>query len=64
MKAQIEINSCRECPYFSSEKVYTADSFEDVNKWICNKANLVISGYVEWTDKPSIPSWCPIKTKE
>lgn len=36
---KIKINSCQDCPFFTSETQYTADSFERPEKWICKKKN-------------------------
>ena len=55
---KLNISNCSECPHFDSEKVYTADSFENVQKWICTKYKKKIA-FVETFDKePEIPSWC------
>lgn len=64
-KIQIEIKDCSECPFHTSERVYTSDSFEMIFKWTCTKANRIIAGYVDTWDKVKIPEWCPsnIKTK-
>jgi hypothetical protein len=58
----LKIDSCSECPFLKTEKVYTGDSFEDIQKWKCKKArDKVITSCHEWSDKlPAIPSWCPI----
>lgn len=63
LEIKLEIKSCKDCPFFSSEKVYTGDSWEDVSKWTCKKANRVISGDVDWYEerKIPVPDWCPIK---
>lgn len=63
MKIIIDIVDCSNCPYFKSERVYTADSFEMPFKWTCNKEKRVISEFVETFDKTPIPDWCPIKIK-
>lgn len=34
---KIKIKSCEECPFVNIEKVYTADSWEDVSRWTCKK---------------------------
>lgn len=57
-----EITSCKNCPYCSTERAYTADSFETAYRWICGKENKTIAGYVETFDKdPKIPEWCPLR---
>lgn len=61
---KITIKSCEECPFLKKETVYTSDSFEHVEKWICKKQrNKVIGGYIDWTDKVEVPKWCPILVK-
>ncbi len=61
---QIKIKDCSECPFHKVESVYTADSFENISKWICKKAkNIVIDGCVGWTDKVKIPNWCPVRVR-
>lgn len=57
------IKSCKDCPHFSEERMYTADSFEMPFNWFCNQTGekRKIRGYVEWheEDKIKIPVWCP-----
>lgn len=64
MKIGIDIKDCSECPFWESERVYTADSFEMPYKWTCKKANRQIAGFVEWHDEIAIPEWCPAKIEE
>lgn len=62
MEIKIKIKDCSECPFWTDEKVYTADSFENAYKWICKKAHgKIIASYVETFDSVTIPDWCPIK---
>jgi hypothetical protein len=64
MKIQLEIKTCKECPFFEEKRMYTADSWEMPYDWFCKKAkNRKIAGYVEWheEDKVEIPKWCPVK---
>ena len=62
MKIQINVKDCSECPFWIDDRVYTADSFEMVFKWICKKRhNRIISGYVGLWDKVAIPDWCPCR---
>lgn len=66
IKIQIEINSCKECPFFKEERMYTADSFEMAFNWFCKRDNnKKIAGYVEWHEekKIKVPEWCPITVK-
>lgn len=59
----IEVTACNECRHCHQEKVYTADSWEDVRKLTCKKANnKVITTYHEWHDTQAIPDWCPLIT--
>jgi hypothetical protein len=58
---KIKIKDCSECPFWESERVYTADSFEMPFKWTCKKAKRQIAGFVEAFDKTPIPEWCPCK---
>jgi len=63
----LKIKSCTECPHFSSERDYTADSFEFVTRWDCKKGDTPknIRRYVDWTDhRKFIPTWCPLKKKK
>lgn len=63
VKITIEIKSCIECPFVKTEKVYTGDNWEDVQKWTClKKHGKIIYSYHEWNDKTEVPNWCPIKT--
>jgi len=62
VKIEVEIESCANCPFVKIEKVYTGDSWEDVQKWMCTKENnKIIHSYHEWNDKTEVPKWCPIK---
>jgi len=57
------LTSCQECDGFETERIYTADSFENCYKWFCNKKEgLVIDGYHDTFDKdPGIPKECPLE---
>lgn len=58
----IAIRDCSECVDLKTERVYTADSFENVFSWLCSKANKVVKQYLEGNYKnPPIPEWCPRK---
>ena len=66
-KIVLDIKSCKKCPHFNEERMYTSDSFELAFDWFCKKAdNRKIQGYVEWHEerKIKIPDWCPILLKE
>ncbi len=67
MKIELEIKSCRECPFFEEKRHYTADSFEHEHDWFCGKAdNKKIAGSVSWNEEKDIkiPDWCPAKVKK
>ena len=61
MKIVIDISSCRECPHFKITGTYSTDGFDSGDDWHCTKADKAIAGFVEWTEKPAIPEWCPAK---
>ena len=61
MKVQLEIKSCKECPFFKEGPTESTDGFDSGNDWICKKKNKKIAGFVEWRDKIEIPEWCPVK---
>ena len=67
-KVAYDIESCKQCPFFDTERYYSPDSFEAPSfDWYCEKmGHKKICGYVEWheEDKIKIPEWCPIKVKE
>jgi hypothetical protein len=64
MKVRLEITNCRECPKLSSERYYTADSWETEYEWKC-KLNDKHIAYVDWREsdqkRVKIPSWCPLR---
>jgi len=62
-KIVIEINSCKECPFFITTNQYSTDGWDRMEDWICNKCYKKIQGSVEWHEesKIKIPEWCPIK---
>lgn len=65
MNKIIEISSCTECMNFLSERIYTSDSWDFVQKWSCKKYNIIIDGYHDvFDDDPGIPKECPLKTVE
>lgn len=60
---KLNIKTCKECPFFRAERMYTADSFERPFDWFCDKKDgKKIAGYVEWHEEKSVevPEWCPI----
>jgi hypothetical protein len=59
MKITIEINSCRECPFFEITGTYSTDGFDSGDDWYCKKASKSIATFVEWNENPEIPKWCP-----
>lgn len=64
MKIEIEINSCKECPFFKTSNRWSSDGWDKMEDWICNKSNKTIQDSVEWFEesKINIPDWCEIKT--
>ena len=71
MKISIEITDCKQCPNCKIDRVYTADSFEQIYMLSCKKqfdpqimTHKVISSYSEWNDKDFVPEWCPQKISE
>lgn len=65
MKIEIDILSCRECPYIEIGPNETTDGWDTGNDWFCKKMNgKIIAGFVEWHDKPKIPTWCPYIKKD
>ena len=65
MKVQLDIESCKQCPFWKEGPTEHTDSFDSGNDWICThgEKEKYIAGFVEWHDHPEIPSWCPIKIK-
>ena len=61
MKIELEISSCRECPYFKKSNPWSSDGFDQMIDWVCSVKNKVIQHSVEWHEesKIEIPSWCP-----
>jgi hypothetical protein len=54
----LKIMCCDQCPYITSEKLYTPDPFENVQRWRCTKYDKVIADIDATDKKPSIPEWC------
>lgn len=63
MKIQLEITSCKQCPFWKEGPRESTDGWDSGNDWNCTKANKLIAGFVEWYDKIEIPKWCPVKIK-
>lgn len=78
-KIELNVDSCKECPFLETSPYPTDDSFERPEYWWCthkdvkqdekNEARTFakkIAGYVEWYDEKNIqiPEWCPIEVKE
>jgi hypothetical protein len=59
----IEIENCKQCPYFKTDTPWTSDGFDFMEDWICTKENKTIQGAVEWHEesKIKIPDWCQIQ---
>lgn len=65
-KIELEIKSCKDCPFIKMERRYGADSWEETHDWYCSKeSNKEIETDVEWRDVNTvpIPKWCPILVK-
>jgi hypothetical protein len=63
---KITIKTCKVCPHFTEERMYTSDGWELAFNWFCNNGEKrKIRGYVEWHegDKIEIPDWCPFNEK-
>jgi hypothetical protein len=59
--AVLQIDNCKNCPHVRTERDYTSDSWEIVEKFTCCKAEKVIERYVDWYQKVvAVPDWCPI----
>jgi hypothetical protein len=58
VRIDVDVQDCEQCPYHKSEKVYTADSFEDVRKVYCSKLKRQIYGYLDWNETAKIPNDC------
>jgi hypothetical protein len=65
MKIELDINSCKQCPFWKEGPYQSTDGFDHGYDWICTKANKTIAGFVEWheVNKIKIPEWCPVKIK-
>lgn len=63
MRIAIEIESCKQCPFFSIANPWSTDGFDHMEDWICDKEGRKIQGSVEWHEEKSIkiPDWCPAK---
>jgi len=51
---------CAKCKHLKQSKVYTADSFDNIEKWVCGKTDILINSYVDTFDNVETPFWCPI----
>ena len=61
-KICLEIDKCSQCPFHYTTPVYTGDSWDYMEDYICKKANKKITGAVEWQSEiPNVPDWCPIR---
>ena len=62
---QLEINSCRDCPFFTTANQWSSDGWDRMEDWMCKHSDphKKIEGSVEWHEenKIEIPDWCPIK---
>lgn len=61
----LTLTSCEGCPYFLSEREYTADSWENLYIWKCkDQRNRRIGGMETFDPKPPIPVWCNKRAKK
>lgn len=61
----LSLTSCEGCPYFHSEREYTADSWENLYIWKCkDQRNRRIGGVETFDPKPPIPTWCKKRVKK
>ena len=65
-KIQIEIKSCKECPFFQLGGKYSTDGFDIMQDWLCGKSKKKIEGAVEWHEENRIevPAWCEIRCQD
>jgi hypothetical protein len=62
---QFDIKTCSDCPFVDSQRVYTADSYENVHEyWCTKKRNRKIAQIDSFDKMPEVPEWCPIKVKQ
>ena len=64
-KVVIEIQSCKQCPFFDKRNPWSSDGFDRMEDWYCIKSEKVIQGAVEWHEerKVKVPEWCEIKVE-
>lgn len=61
---KIEIKSCQECNELQVDRVYTADSWDNLVSWKCGLTGKFISKNLDiWDKEPKIPKWCPKKVE-
>ena len=62
-KITIEIESCRQCPFFKEGPPQSTDGFDRGHDWFCTSADKMIEPFVEWHEekKIQIPDWCPAR---
>lgn len=63
MKITVDIDSCKQCPFFKITWEGSTDGFDRGEDWHCTKADKPIASFVEWHERPAIPKWCPAKSK-
>jgi hypothetical protein len=56
------VKSCEKCPNVVSERVYTADSFENCYRYKCSASNYREIGILDTFEHfKHIPKWCPLR---
>jgi NMD protein affecting ribosome stability and mRNA decay len=61
VKIIVDVQDCEQCPYHNSDKVWTADSFENVRKVYCSKLKKDVYSYLDWHETAIIPEDCEFK---
>lgn len=56
-----EVSRCEECPFHTSKRVYTGDSWDDCRDITCTKLDKVVFQWVDWYEKPPVSDECPFR---
>ena len=57
--ANIQIETCEQCPHHVASEVYTDDSWDQVRKIHCKKLNKDVYSYLDWHEESPVPDECP-----
>ena len=63
MSRILKIENCEQCHRCVTERVYVADSFDDIRKVYCKCLGKYIHNYLDRRDKSVIPDECPLDNK-